>query len=94
MCDWADKGKGKEVKKRVVKKARLEFEVGLSQVRDEDNGIKDNSKSLMAALWAVVDTLHNIQVDNQHHCNFMIHNVMRLILELTMAMGLAMKEWS
>jgi hypothetical protein len=27
---WADKGKGKEVKKRVVKKARSEFEVGPS----------------------------------------------------------------
>jgi hypothetical protein len=30
MCDWVDKGKGKEVKKRVVKKARSEFKAGLS----------------------------------------------------------------
>jgi hypothetical protein len=28
MCDQADKGKGKEVKKRVTKKARSEAEVG------------------------------------------------------------------
>jgi hypothetical protein len=48
----------------------------------------------MVALWAVMDTLHDIQADNQCHCDFMIHNVMRLILESTMVMGLAMKEWS
>lgn len=48
----------------------------------------------MVALWAVMDTLHDIQAENQCHCDFMIHNVMRLILESTMVMGLAMKEWS
>jgi hypothetical protein len=76
-----------------VKKARLEVKVGLSRIRDEEDSIKDNSESLMAALWVVMDALHDIQVDNQQHHDFMIQNIMRPIVELTMATGLAMKEW-
>jgi hypothetical protein len=64
MCEWVDKGKGKEVKKRVVKKVRSEFKAGLLGVCDDEDGIKDNNKNLMAVLWVVVDALHNIQVDN------------------------------
>jgi hypothetical protein len=90
MCDWVDKGKGKEVKKRVVKKVRLEFEVGPSRVQDEDS-VEDNSENSTAALWAVMDALHYIQVDNQCHHNFIIQNVSKLILEPSMVMGNAMK---
>jgi hypothetical protein len=54
-----------EVKKRVMKKARLEFKAGPSQVREEvDDGIEDNSESTAAVLWVVVDALHDIQDSN------------------------------
>jgi hypothetical protein len=54
MCDQADKGKGKEMKKRVTKKARSEAEAGPLRVREEeDDRIEDNSQSSTAALWAL-----------------------------------------
>jgi hypothetical protein len=95
MCDQADKGKGKEVKKRVMKKARLEVEAGPSQVREEeDNGIKDNSQNLTAALWVIVDAIHNMKDENQRFRDMLIHNVLKPLMESTIAMGLVMKEWT
>jgi hypothetical protein len=97
MCDRADKGKGKEkeVKKRVTKKARSEAEVGLLRVREEeDDGIKDNSQNSMAALWAIVDAIHNMKDKNQQFRNLLIHNVLKPLMESTIMMGLAMKEWT
>jgi hypothetical protein len=97
MCDQADKGKGKEkeVKKRVMKKARSEAEVGLSWIREEeDNSMEDNSQSSTAAIWAVVDAIHDMKDENQRFCDMLIHNVLKPLMESTIMTGLAMKEWT
>jgi hypothetical protein len=95
MCNWVVKGKGKEVKKRVMKKARPEVKVGPSQVREEEeDGIKDNSQNLMAALWVIVDAIHDMKDENQHFQDMLIQNVLRPIMESTITMGLVMKEWT
>jgi hypothetical protein len=95
MCNWADKGKGKEVKKRVTKKVRSEVQAGPSQVREEeDDSIEDNSQNLTVALWAIVDAIHNMKDENQCFWDMLIHNVLKPLMESTIAMGLAMKEWT
>jgi hypothetical protein len=45
----------------------------------------------MVVLWAVMDALHDIQVDNQCHCDLIIQNILKLILEPSMAMGKTVK---
>jgi hypothetical protein len=95
MCDRADKGKGKEVKKRVTKKARSEVEAGPSRIREEeDDGIEDNSQSSTAAIWAVVDAIHDMKDENQRFRDMLIHNILKPLMESTIATGFAMKEWT
>jgi hypothetical protein len=41
-----------------------------------------------------MDALHDMKDENQCFQDMLIHNVLRLIVESTIVMGLAMKEWT
>jgi hypothetical protein len=67
----------------------------ISGVREEeDNRIEDNSQNSTAALWAIVDTIHDMKDKNQHFQDMLIHNVLKPLMESTIATGLVMKEWT